>query len=443
MDVQLIQKLNALLPEKVFTPRDEVYKKASTMFTGTTSPVAVVRPDSSEEVAEVIRFATKHNVPLAVRSGGHNNVASRLTSDRLLVDMSGLASIEVVNPREFLVSVEAGALWHQVAEKLNGYGLAISSGDTRTVGAGGLSTGGGLGWMIRKYGPLVDTMVSAEIVTADGKVREVSTTQHPDLFWAIRGGGGNFGIATRFTFKAHPVKQVTTCFIMYPLQEAANLLTGWRDAMRKAPAELTTMFLTFPPMGEGPAGVAITGCFEGDDEVARQAYEPFLKLGVPIHQEITVKPYKDVLEDGHPPAGRGIVHNAYMKELSDDAIAAIDRLCQGTPPILQIRHVAGAMNNRPADSTAFSHRDSEVLVVNPTFVSPDASPEEIEAALAPWRAIEPFGNGVYLNLLSEDTGKEIFQAYPPETLERLRTIKSTYDPDNIFNTTYAIPPAES
>jgi FAD/FMN-containing dehydrogenase len=442
MDTKKIPDLKAVISGTVALPGDEVYEKASKMLFRTITPGVVVRPESSEDVAAAIRFAKAHNVPFAIRSGGHSNIASRLADGILLIDMRGLASTEVIDSDKGLVRVGAGALWREVASELEKHGLGISSGDTGSVGVGGLSTGAGIGWMVRKYGPIVDNTVAAEVVTADGSIVEASEDESPDLFWAIRGGGSNFGVVTYFTFKAHPVKGVFFGSIAYPMENAGAVIKGWRDAMRQAPPELTTMLLTLPSFGDDAASISITGCFEGTDKAAAdEAFAPFLNLGKLVHQDIRAMPYKDVLGEAHlSPNTRVIGHTTFLKEFTNEAIEIINKLCQGTPPILQIRHVAGVMNKRAADATAFSHRDCEVLIVNPTFVSPDASEADIRKALTPWRTIKPLGEGPYLNLLSEDTGKEITEAYPPATLQRLRKIKAQYDPDNILNANYNIPP---
>jgi len=443
MDTQKIETLKQTIKGTVAVLGDETYTKASKMLFKKLQPSVVVRPVSNEDVAAIIRFVTDHNVPFAIRSGGHGSVASRLTDDILLIDMSGLADIEVLDASLGTVKVGAGALWHEVATALEPHNLAISSGDTLTVGVGGLTTGGGLGWMLRECGPAVDNVLSAEVVTASGGILPVSKTENADLFWAILGGGSNFGVVTSFTFKAHHVEGVFLAMISYPISEIKTVLQGWRDAMRAAPSELTTMFMTFPAMGDAPAAIVIRGCFASNDAAAaEQAYAPLLKLGNLTHHEIQPMPYRDVLENGMPLKNiRVIVHDAFIKSLSDEVIDAIANQFKDGSPILQIRHVAGAISERPADATAFSHRDSEVLIVNPTFVAPNATDEEIEKALVTWRAIEPFSQGCYLNLITEDTGKEITEAFPPASLARLRKIKAQYDPENIFRANYNITPA--
>lgn len=442
MDAEKIGGLKQIDAGSVGLPGDALYEKAREMFTRTIAPGAVVCPRSNEDVAKIINFVRDYGIPFAIRSGGHSNIATRLADGILLIDMSGLASVEVIDESKGVVRVGAGALWHEVASKLEKYSLGLSSGDTRTVGVGGLATGAGLGWMIRKYGPLVDNIVSAEVVTADGSVMKADESENADLFWAIRGGGSNFGIVTHFTFRAHKVEGIFDGTIIYPLRDVGRVLTGWRDAMRSAPAELSSMLMVLPGMGENPASIIIRGCFEGTDEnAATEAFSPFLNLGTPVRQEIVAKPYGAILEDATAPQNvRVIVHNAFLKELTDEAIKVIEKFCQEMPSILQIRHVAGMMNERPAEMTAFSHRDSEVLIVSPTFITPEASEEAVGAALDHWRTLERFSQGAYLNLLSEDTGKEVSEAFPPATLDRLRMIKSRYDPDNIFRTNYNILP---
>jgi len=443
MDPQKLQELRKLVSGKVVTAGDAVYAKASHMQFGTIKPAVVVRPVSAEDVAATVGFIRVHKLPFAIRSGGHGGIATRLADGLLLIDMSGLATVEVVDEAKHLVRVGAGALWGDVAGELEKHGLGISSGDTRTVGVGGLSTGGGLGWMIRKYGPLVDNIAAVEVVTADGSIVTASDDENADLFWAVRGGGSNFGVVTHFTFRAHPVAGIIDGIITYPVKDVGKLLKGWRDAMRQAPAELTTMINILPSFNGQPPAFMLRGCFEGTDKAAAdRAFAPFLALGKPVHQDIAAKPYKKILEEGMPLANiRVIGHNMFVKEFTDEVIDAIDTICRAVPtPIVQVRHLAGAMQKHDDNATAFSHRDSEVLIVHPTFVAPNATKKEIAAAEAPWRVLEPFGQGAYLNLLSEDTGQEVAQAYPPATLQRLKRIKARYDPDNLFTSNYNITP---
>jgi FAD/FMN-containing dehydrogenase len=446
MDAQLVQNLKALGVGTVAVAGEDLYKKASALALHTIKPSAVVRPESAGDVAKLLRFIHAHKLPFAIRSGGHSSIAERLADGILLIDLSGIASVEIIDGVKGLVRIGAGAIWYDVATELDKHGLGISSGDTRSVGVGGLSTGGGLGWMIRKYGPVVDNILTAEVVVADGTIIEADERHHSDLFWAIRGGGSNFGIVTHFTFKAHPVKGIFDGTIMLPVENVASVIKGWRDAMRRAPAELTTVLTTLPSFAAGrPAAIMIRGCFEGTDKVAAdQAFAPFLTLGKPTHQTIAAKAYKEMLEEVHPPANvRVIGHNTFAKELTDELAEVIAAQCKDPVPLFQIRHLSGAMSEKPTDATAFSHRDSEVLIVHPTFITPEMTDNEIQATESSWRAIRALGEGVYPSLLSEDNGDEVERAYPPASLARLQKIKATYDPDNIFTANYNIKPKES
>lgn len=444
MDAQRLKELKNLISGTVATAGEAVYSKAAEAFFRTISPSVVVQPASAEDVAVVVRFATKYSIPLAIRSGGHNNITSRLTDNTLLIDMSGLASVEVVDKSQRLVQVGTGALWHRVANALAPHGWAISSGDNGSVGVGGLATTTGVGWMIRKYGPVVDSIVSAEVVTADGQIIVTSETNHPDLFWAIRGGGSNFGVVTHITLRAQPVKDVWMGMITYSIEDTSRVLRGWRDVMRQVPPELSSMLMTLPGKAGAPASIVIRGCYADNDQLAAErAYGPLFTLARDGHHELKLMPYKDTLDHAPPrSSNRVIINNICMREFTDQAIDTITKLCATTPPIFQIRHVAGAMNQQPLEATAFSQRDSEILIVNPTSLPADATDHEITSSLNPWRTIRPLGNGCFINFLTEDTGFELAKAYRPTTLKRLRTIKSKYDPNNVFKNNYNIRPAE-
>jgi FAD/FMN-containing dehydrogenase len=445
MDTNVFTQLQQGIAGDVAFPGDENYARASHMLFHTPRPGAVARPKSANDVAKIVKFAKEHGLNMAIRCGGHGGIAARIPDGVLLLDMSGIASVEIIDKDKHVVRVGGGALWHQVASELGKQNLCVSAGDTRTVGVGGLTTGAGIGWVVRKYGLAIDELVGAEVVTADGQILRASNTENPDLFWAIRGGGSNFGVVTHFDFAAHELDGIYAGSIVYPLKNVAKVIKGWRDAMRQAPPELTTMLLVMPPFGpEMPASITILTCYAGTDEAeAQAALGPLRSLGEVVKDDVKRKPYADILEDAMvPPNIRVIGNDVFCKEFSDECIDTIANLSEKQPPILQIRYVARAMNPAPNGDTAFSWRDSEVLIVGPTFVAPDASEADVEKALKPWRAIEKYGQGqgVYLNLLTEDTGKELAQAFPPETLKRLEHIKAKYDPDNFFNSNYNILP---
>jgi FAD/FMN-containing dehydrogenase len=233
------------------------------VHTGT--PAVVVRCHGSADVREAIRFARSRNLPVAVRSGGHSGAGSSTNDGGVVIDLSPIAGIEILDRRERVVRIGSGATWIDVATTLGAHDLAISSGDTTSVGAGGLMLGGGIGWMVRRHGLAFDSLVAAEVVTADGRVVRASAGEHADLFWALRGGGGNFGVVTTFEVVAQPVDRVLFGTISYPAETAAAVLTRWRDVMRTASDDLTTTARIFPSFGGPAAPLTIAVCYAGDD----------------------------------------------------------------------------------------------------------------------------------------------------------------------------------
>ncbi len=446
MDAKKLKALSELIPDSIALPGSELYEKASQFFKRTLAPNIVVRPTSSEEMAVIIHFINENKLPFAIKSGGHSNIVYDLADDIILIDLAALAEVEIADKEKGLIRVGSGALAGKVANKLDQHGLALASGDSRVVGIGGLATGGGLGFLVRKYGALVDDVVSLEVVTADGTIVEANKNANDDLFWAIRGSGSNFGIVTHLTIQAHPVTNVFEVTVSYPLENTATIIKGWRNTMRNAPAEFTSILTVLPSKADTPGSVLIHGCVIGADEtIAKEIVAPLLIIGKPNRYSLEPMRYKDILEDMsfRATARYSIARNAFLKTFTDEAIDTIARLSdQGTLPVLQIRHVAGVMNQRPLAMTAFSHRDSEVLVYYSTSVDFNATEKEIHASLEAWRILEPLGSGCYINMSSLATKTEVARAFPPEVLKRLEKIKKQYDPANIFSANYNIPPVQ-
>lgn len=422
----------------IIQPGNAGYDTASRTFTTKGNPAIILQPKTAQDVGVAIEYAASENLVIAVRSGGHSGAGLSTVDGGAVIDLSLINQVKILDSDQGVVCVGAGAKWGDALKKLGTHGLAISSGDTASVGVGGLTLGGGMGWMVRNYGLAIDSLLAAEVVTADGKILRASETEHPDLFWAIRGGGGNFGIVTQFEFQAHPVAQVVAGPITYKLENLAHLLKGWRDYMRTAPLELTTTFTILPSFGGNPPMAIITCCYVGDEAAGRQAIEPLLTLATPIDNKVAAKPYAEVLEDVHPGNARIIVRNSFFKELSDELIQVI---VQQEGLMLQMRSLGGAINEVPVDATAFEYRDDEVFIVAPTFVSPDATERDVEVAFEPWRRIAKFGHGAYFNFLSTADEAAVTSCYSPATYKRLAAIKATYDPKNVFHRNYNIKPA--
>lgn len=424
---------------EVIKPGDADYESASTIMVRQGSPALIVFPRTAADVATAVTYGVDQHLTISVKSGGHSNAGFSTNDGGLVIDLKHFSEVSLIDKAQHLVRIGTGAKWIDVAKELESYGLALSSGDTTSVGVGGLLLGGGVGWMVRKYGLTIDSLVSAEVVTADGRILQVSADENADLFWGIRGGGGNLGIVTNVVCEAHPIGKVFAGTVIFKLEHLAELIKGWRDYMRTAPRELTTVLLMMPPFGDRPASVMIICCYAGDNhDAAMTAIDPLTTLGTVVTNNVTEKDYADVLEEAKPPRGVKIfVNNAFVDNMSDELIDVISRQHNA---ILQIRGLGGALGDTATDATAFAHRGAEALIVAPTFVPLTASEQDIEKALQPWREIEAFGTGAYINFFSHATEEAIAASYPEPTYKRLVELKKQYDPQNIFNQNINIKP---
>ncbi|MEV4019796.1 FAD-binding oxidoreductase [Nonomuraea angiospora] len=430
----------------IIEPGAAEYGSASRSVLTSGSPAYVLRPKSVADVRAGVRFAAGTGLALSVRGGGHAFAGFGTNDDGIVIDLSGLAQVEVIDKERHLVRIGGGATWGQVATALAPHGLAISSGDTKSVGVGGLTLTGGIGWKVRKYGLALDSMVAAELVTADGAVVRASAEENPELFWAIRGGGGNFGIVTAFEFAAHPTTDVFHGKIAFPASEAAGVLRGWADYLRTAPEELTSIANFANPFAGGPeAPVEIFVTFDGDDpELAAQALDPIRRLGTVIDDDVALKPYADTLVDGAtpPPGIRLVTRSAFAdKESVPEVLRILAEVgaSEGSP-FIAVRSVGGAVSRVPGDATAYAHRRAELM-----FVTTTLGPEPVVQAARPaleaiWARLAPHVNGAYANFLASATEEDVAAVYPTGTYERLAAVKRQYDPGNLFARNHNIRP---
>lgn len=434
--------LSNTLRGDVLEPGDDGYAEASTTVFGTGAPALVVRPRDTGDVATAIEYARRADLVLSVRSGGHSVLGSGTNTGGLVLDLTHLDGVEVVDRGRRIVSVGGGANWGQVAGTLAPYGLGLTAGDTSDVGVGGLTLGGGMGWMVRKYGLAIDSLVAAQIVTADGRILETSENEHADLFWAIRGGGGNFGVVTRFDFVAQPVETVRFGTIGYRPDDPSALIKGWRDHMCTAPEELTSTLTLMPAMFGMPAAVLITLCYAGDDAGFDDAVDPLLGIGTVTVNGVEVLPYADILEDAsHPPGMRVVARNALVPSVDDDVVDAVMEMYRSEAPTMSsIRSLGGAFGRVAPRDTAFAHRGAEAMVFCGAVLAADATRDDVDRALAPWAGVERCGSGAYLNFHGSATPEDLLAAYPGETYERLAEVKRSYDPDNTFARNHNIAP---
>lgn len=431
--------LTTTIPGGVLLPGDPAYTEATSTLAGEGRPDLVVRPHTSVDVAAAVRLARQEGLPLTVRAGGHSMAGLSTPTEGLLLDLRPLDDI-VVEPGTRLVRIGGGARWGSVVRALQPHGLGLTAGDTASVGVGGLTLGGGIGWMVRLHGLAIDHLVGAEVVTADGSILEVSEEQHPELFWALRGGGGNFGVVTRFDFVAQPVTDVVFGTMTFALDDPTALLAGWRDAQRAADERLTTVLTLMPTMGEQPAAAVLRLCFAGDETEAAPAIADLLALGTVVSSDVSARPYADVLEDAHRPAGMRIsMRNTFVPTLDDEVLGDLaDLFAAGS--VLSLRGMGGAVSRVPADATAFAHRSAEAMLVAIRVSGPDA-PGATD--IPGWSQVARHGTGSYVNFMSTATETDTLDGYPGSALRQLRQVKATYDPDNLFRNTVNIRPEES
>ncbi|HEX5336697.1 MAG TPA: FAD-binding oxidoreductase [Propionicimonas sp.] len=415
-------------------------------------PAAVARVADTDDVVSAIAAAREGALPVAVRGGGHSMWES--VPGALVIDLHALNAIEVdeVAPAADgtrLVRLGGGATWGEVATELGRHGLAISSGDTRSVGVGGLTLGAGIGWVVRCWGLALDQLVGVQFVSADGEVLEVTAASHPELFWGLRGGGGNLGVVTRFDFRAHPLAGVVHASIT--LDDAVGLPTlvrAFRDVMRAAPRELNASLVRTPAMGpQMPSRTMIEAAWAGTDEVAAGvALAPLLALPQVVASEVNRVAYLDLLQEPPtPPPGMQLPtivdENGWFESLDDDVIDALVAAADHAgAQMLLVRWLGGAFGDVDPDATAIAFRSAEAFVVTAAFVAPAAAAgeaERVKAALAPFveHSLGAYGN--FTNSVAPGLSRRM---YPPRTLARLRALKREWDPDNIFSRNHNVVP---
>jgi FAD/FMN-containing dehydrogenase len=442
----------------IIEPGDAGYEAAARSRLVAGSPAYVLRPKTVADVQAAVRFASGSGLALSVRGGGHGFAGFGTNDGGIVIDLGALAGVEVVEGATVadgaalaggggrLVRIGGGATWGPVAEALAPHGLAISSGDTKSVGVGGLTLSGGMGWKVRRYGLALDSLVAAELVTADGAVVTASADEHPDLFWAIRGGGGNFGVVTSFEFAAHPTTRVFFGKVSFPAAEAAVVLQGWADYLRTAPEELTSIATLANPFAGGPeAPVEIHVAFDGDDaDAADRALAPIRALGTVVADDVELMAYADVLVEGAtpPPGVHVLAHDGLVDRESVAETLAILAEAGTSPgsPSIAVRSLGGAMSRVPGDATAYAHRQAELMVTTFTGGPAPVIDAHRPALDALWDRLAPHLHGAYANFLSTADETDVTTVYPEPTYERLAAVKRRYDPSNLFARNHNVRP---
>jgi len=417
----------------ILLPGSDEYLMAATAYGKVGRPLLAARPTDAADVAAAIAYARAHGLVLSVRSGGHSPLNTN--DGGMVLDLSRIRAVELLDHDR--VRLGSGATWGSVAQELIEHDLAVSSGDTYTVGVGGLTLGGGIGWLVRQHGLALDSLLEAEVVLPSGAIVTASESSEPELFWALRGGGGNFGVVTRFTFQAHPLRGVVAGTIDVQPGRLAETLRGWRDVMRASPEKLNSTVYATPEFGaEMPAETKILVCYGGaDQDEAGSAIGPLLALPGVTGNDVELKLFVEVFDEPSAAPGsiRIVDRNGFARDLDD---VLIERLSTATAAlssaVLMVRYVRGALNRVPVDATAFPHRDVEALVMSAAFLPPDAPDEAERRILDDWSVVAERLTGTYGSFNLRAYPDVLDLMYPPATMERLRAAKRRYDPENVL-----------
>jgi hypothetical protein len=450
IDSLAIQALQARLLGDVILPGDEQYDSArrTQILNYDRYPALIVRAADASDVIRAVEFAQARDLPLAVRSGGLSVPGYSTVDGGLVVDLSRLKAISV-NPQRRTVWAQPGVTSAELFEATQPHGLVLTTGDTSSVGLGGLTLGGGIGWLVRKYGLTIDHLLSVEMVTADGRIVVASAEQNPDLFWALRGGGGNFGVVTGFEFRLEPAATILGGALILPA--TPEVLRGYAAYTPQAPDELTTIafMMPSPPLPfvpeawHGQLVVVIVAAYVGAVEEGQRALDPLRVLAEPIADLIGPMPYDGLFQftamAAQPHAAT--VRSGYMSELTDADIETM-LLHYVTHPnpmgMVQLRGLGGAFARVPADATAFAHRDKPLFLA---IIALGGEERDRIWAETLWSQLEPRTSGVYVNFLADEGEARIRAAYPPATYVRLAAVKRRYDPTNLFRLNQNIQPA--
>jgi FAD/FMN-containing dehydrogenase len=431
------------LDGQLLRPGDDGFDEARTVWNGMVDrrPRMIVRCASVGDVVLAVRAAQELDLEIGVRCGGHSILGVSVPEDGLMIDLTLLDGVRV-DPASRRAWVQGGALLGALDREAQAYGLATTAGNVSHTGVGGLTLGGGMGWLARQYGLSCDNVLSFEMVTADGAVVRASATENPELFWGLRGGGGNFGIVTEFEFALHVTGTATlVAELSFTERDALPVLRGWRDLNADAPRRATFT------AGVGRGGLTTVGfVWVGNPDDGRALLPALRALGRPVEEHVTEMSYVDLQrrdDSIQQHALRRFFKGHYLREFPDAAIEAfLSRGGGEHRPSVSLQAYGGAIADVPDDDTAFSHRSTMFeFVTSFSWTDPRDDAKYLAGARTAAAAIEPYASGVYVNILSDDGADGVRRAYPPEKLARLTALKVIYDPGNVFHLNQNIKPS--
>ena len=410
-------------------------------------PACIAICKSVADVQRVVKFARANNLTLAVRGGGHNAAGLASVDGGLVIDLRPMRDV-VVDPARRIARAGGGATWGDFDRATAAHGLAATGGAVSTTGIAGLTLGGGLGWLMRSYGLACDNIVGAEVVTADGRVVRASASENADLFWALRGGGGNFGVVTTFEFQLHEVSTILGGMLIYPIARARDVLRVYRDVTRNAPDALT-VFAAMMHAPDGTPVVALAMCYHGPVSEGEKAIAAIRSFGSPIAGEVGPIPYtalQSMLDAGFPSGLQVHWRSEFAAALPDeliDSLVASFKDVKSPLSALLIEQFGGAVKRVPADATAFDQRDATYnMVIVSRWLTPLDADANVKWARATSDAVKPYGTGtVYVNYIGAGESPDRVRAsFSPAKFARLAEVKRKYDPTNLFRTNQNIPP---
>ena len=452
-----LARFQSELRGEVITPEHADYQAARMVWNGMIDrrPLLIARPSDASEVATTVRLAREHHLELAIRGGGHNVAGSSVCDGGIVCDLSRLKAVDL-NRDARTARAQGGATWADFDRATHAIGMATTGGMVSTTGIGGLTLGGGLGWLMRAHGLACDQLVSVDLVTADGSSVTCDAENNPDLFWAVRGGGGNFGIATTLTYRLHPVDVVLGGILIYPLERAEDVLLHYHQYCQDTPDHVTTAAAfgtapnvdAFPESLRGRPILLVALCAIGASDAVQRAIAPLRSFGPPALDLVAPMPYpalQSSLDGGSPPFQRNYWKAGYMSTLSPDLIhKLVDNFARAPSPMSQvlIHQIGGAVARVDELATAFPHRASPYLInVVGMWQRPEDDAVNIDWTREYWNSIRDTATGTYVNYLGEEDAGRIESVYPPETLRRLIAAKAKWDPDNFFRANHNIRPA--
>jgi FAD/FMN-containing dehydrogenase len=450
LDDALVANLTARISGSVLDPLDADYDAARAVHNGLVDrkPALIVRCRTTDDVVAALDVARRAGLEVSIRGGGHNVAGRAVTDGGVMIDLAEMKSISV-DPGRATATAGGGVLWAELNDAAAEHGLAVTGGVVSTTGIAGYTLGGGLGWLMAKHGLAADNLVAAELVTAEGEILQVDAASHPDLFWALRGGGGNFGVVTSFTYRLHPMQTIVGGLIAHPLDAAPDLLRFYRDAVAEASDDLTVFAgLVHAPDGSGAKLAALVVFHTGAAAEAERDLEPFETWGSPLVVQVGPMPYpvmNTILDAGYPDGALNYWLSSFTRGLPDELIdVAVERFAAVPSPMsaILLEHFHGAVTRIGPTETAVPHREEGWNLLLPSVWT---DPADTEANIAWTRetfaALRPhFGTGRWLNYLGDDQADDAIRAAYGPNYERLLEVKRRYDPDNVFHLNHNITP---